>query len=133
MKYANLTLSVALTGSGRPLTITRAPFAVQAFPNTAPPASLSTNSVATVEQIQLQPGNNQIVVPSTYLTGYAPLYYWLLIPPNNSTNPKSLRGAITDQGVWLVTNLTLVLAMPTTPTTMWIYSGNAEVCDSVWI
>lgn len=135
MKFANLTMSICLTGGPRPVTVTRTPFSPNSFSaaQTSPPAALSTSSQAICMKMQLQAGNNTIVLPGAYLTGFSGPYYFILVPPSASTNSKSLRGATTDQGVYLVPNVPLVFAFPPNPTPMFIWSGAAELCDVMFI
>lgn len=134
-KYANLTMSVALSSGGRPVTITRTPFSGQSYSNTSPPAALSTSTQAIFTRQQLQAGNNQITLPQSYLTGFQGPFYWILIPPSTSTNSKALRGAPTDTGWALVPNIPLVYAFPVVGVTpsIYIWSLAAELCDSVFI
>ena len=132
--YANLTMEMKLIGQGRPLTIVRTPFSPNTFATTSPPAALTINSPGQIEKIQLQPGLTTITPPNNYLNQFSGPYYWIFVPPTTSTNTKALLGAPTDQGLYLVPNLPIVLALRqgVVPTLI-MYSANAELCDSLFI
>jgi hypothetical protein len=124
-------MQIAVVGDGRRYTVTRTPVSMNGTSTISPPAIMNANSPAELSWVQLQPGNIQIYLPNYYTPSY-PFFYVILSPPTSSTNGKSLKGVIGDQGISLVPNLPVVLAIGPNTNNIVIQSQVAEQLD-IWV
>lgn len=134
LKFASVTMAVQVTGDGkRRDAIFRAPLTPTTFALIGPPGSLSINSPSSLQEVQLQAGNN--LISGTTLgfspTGFSQVYYFIMSPQATSTNLKVLRGSLNDPGIGLVPNWPLVLAFGPTFPSFYIESLAAEKV-SIW-
>jgi hypothetical protein len=131
---ATLTIQLQVTGDGRRDIVTRTPTTPSTFSSFAPPGGLSNNAPLIQERYQLQAGNNTVLQASVQPQGY-PAYYFIMVPPVNSTNGKALKGDNTDVGNALNPAWPLVYALPqanqaSSWPTLIIQSQGAETIDT---